>query len=361
MSFQLKANESVSDGIARCVRREIQKAIDHLGSKVPPTEREAWENEAVHEVRKGFKRVRAALRLVRETLGEEVYHEENFCFRDAARPLTLVRDGAMLVDTLDKLAQDCAVRVEPGALAKARDRLLAGRREVSSRVLGKDRAFATVTDVARRALGRMSDWRVECDGWAALEGGLRRVYRTGHRACATAAESPTMENLHEWRKQAKYLWHDLQLLEPAWTQHETGLGDQAHELSQLLGEDHDLAILRRTLAADPLTYGGHRFLKGLFVVVDGKRGELQRHAFELGRQVYRDAPKVFTSRMEGYWNAWTVPGESRAPPLASTPVARSLLSVPAASAGAAPGSGAAPPRAQAPIRLARHAPKRPGF
>ena len=200
MSFQLKANESVSDGIGRTVRREIQKAIDHLGSKVPPRQRDAWETEAVHEVRKGFKRVRAALRLVREELGEDVYHEENFCFRDAARPLTLVRDGAMLVETLDKLAQDCADQIEPGAATKVRDTLLARRAEVSSRVLRQDKALAGVVDVARRALARFSDWRVERDGWAALEGGLRRVYRTGHRALSLTAENPSVENLHEWRR-----------------------------------------------------------------------------------------------------------------------------------------------------------------
>src|ERR1019366_5884992 len=52
----------------------------------------------VPEVRKCFKRVRAALRLVREDLGDDAYREENWCLRDAARPLTEVRDAEMLVE-----------------------------------------------------------------------------------------------------------------------------------------------------------------------------------------------------------------------------------------------------------------------
>ncbi len=33
MAFQLKATESVSDGIKRNVRHQIEKALDHLSAK----------------------------------------------------------------------------------------------------------------------------------------------------------------------------------------------------------------------------------------------------------------------------------------------------------------------------------------
>ena len=308
MAFQLKANESVSDGIRRNVRSQIEKALDHvdakrLGSKTPgakrkPHQRAAPENEAVRDVRKCFKRVRAALRLVREDLGDDLYHEENFCFRDAARPLTEVRDAEVLIETADKLTQQFPEAIEPGAFAKIHEALLANRQDVTRRVLDKDRAFAAVEEIATRALARLPDWTIERDGWAAMESGLRRVYRTGHRALASAAENQSVENLHEWRKQAKYLWHQLQLLEVAWTVGEKELVDQTHKLATLLGEDHDLAVLRETLAADPLAYGGDRILKGVFAVIDRQREELEGQAFALGRELYQDSPKAFTSRIE---------------------------------------------------------------
>jgi hypothetical protein len=99
-----------------------------------------------------------------------------------------------------------------------------------------------------------------------------------------------------------YLWHQLQLLEGAWTGSEKELVDQTHRLSRLLGEDHDLAVLRETLAADPLACGGHRILKSVFVVIDRRREELEQQAFALGREVYKDSPKVFTSRIEASIN-----------------------------------------------------------
>src|ERR1019366_5836995 len=162
MAFQLKANESVSDGIRRNVRRQIEKALDHvdakrLGSKTPgakrkPHQRAAPENEAVRDVRKCFKTVRAALQRVREDLGDDLYHEENFCFRDAARPLTHVRDAEVLVETADKLTQQFPGAIEPGAFAKIQEALLGNRQEVTRRVLDEDKAFDAVKDFATRAL-----------------------------------------------------------------------------------------------------------------------------------------------------------------------------------------------------------------
>jgi CHAD domain-containing protein len=302
MAFQLNAKESVSDGITRNVRRQIEKALKHLGAKGKPSQRRVSQNEAVHEVRKCFKRVRAALRLVREDLGDDVYREENWCFRDAARPLTEVRDAEVLVEIVDKLTQQFSAAIEPGAIAKIREALLASQQDVTRRVLDEGKAFAAVEEAAARALARLANWRIERADWAALESGIRRVYRKGHRALALAAENSRVENLHEWRKQAMYLWHQLQLLEGAWTDSEKELVERTHQLSTLLGEDHDLAVFRATLAADPLAYGGHRILKDLFAVVDRRRQELERQAFALGREIYKDSPQVFTNRIEAWMN-----------------------------------------------------------
>ena len=69
-------------------------------------------------------------------------------------------------------------------------------------------------------------------------------FDTRARRLAAAADDPTVEDLHEWRKQAKYLWNQLQVLEPLWPAVMEELANQAHELGRLLGDDHALAVLR---------------------------------------------------------------------------------------------------------------------
>lgn len=295
MAFELKEHEPVGAGTTRNVKAQIEKALKHLGTA---TESAVTENEAIGEVRKCFKRVRAALRVARDELGSELYREENFGFRDAARPLTQVRDAGILVDTADKLRPEVVKVVGPAVFKKIRMALVANQQEVRHRVIEVNKAFATVRDAAIRALERLPGWKLQRDGWAAIEPGLHRVYQHGHHALRLATESPSVANLHEWRKQTKYLWHLLQLLEAAWTDSEKEFVTQTHRLATLLGEDHDLAVLRETLAADPLAYGGHHILKNVFVVIDRHRAELERQAFALGAEIYKDPPRVFTSRIE---------------------------------------------------------------
>lgn len=297
MAFELKANEPVNWGIPRNVKNQIEKAVKYLGTKEHPP-KHGLENQVVWEVRKCFKRIRAALRLVREELGEDLYHEENWRFRDAARPLTEVRDAHILVETADKLKQRYPEAIERAEFLKIHGALLENQHSVTHRVLERDKAFAAVKEVAMRALTSLPEWRLRRDGWSAVETGLRHVYRTGRRAFALASEDASVENLHELRKQAKYLWYQLQLLDATLPDKEKTLVDQVHTLSTLLGEDHDLAVLRETLGADPLSYGGHRVLKGVFDVIDRRRHELGREAFTLARDIYKDSSKSFISRIE---------------------------------------------------------------
>src|SRR5262245_1303063 len=100
MSIELNPDESLRKNIRRIVRAQMDEALEgrtgpHEGSR----------DEAVHEARKAFKKIRSVLRLVRPVIDEEKYREENIHFRDAGRPLTEVRDAKILIETLDHLSR----------------------------------------------------------------------------------------------------------------------------------------------------------------------------------------------------------------------------------------------------------------
>jgi CHAD domain-containing protein len=256
--------------------------------------------------------VRALLRLVRGELGEKVYRQENARFRDAARPLTEVRDAKVLIEALDKLTTHFADQVTARAFAGVREALLAEKKAIRKRVLKDEEAFRTVSEAVEPARARTGDWSIPHKGFSALEKSLKKVYKTGGRAFAAASADPSVENLHEWRKQAKYLWHQLQVLEPIWDPIIKDLGGQVHNLTQLLGDDHDLAVLRQKVAADPDRYGGDSTVETLLALIDRRREELQEQAISLGQRVYLDRPRDFANRIKGYWKAWRTRDSSAA-------------------------------------------------
>lgn len=72
-----------------------------------------------------------------------------------------------------------------------------------------------------------------------------KTYRRGRRLMKRAREHDSPEVFHEWRKAVKELWYQASTL-VAWEPNEE-IARQARELSSLLGDLHDLDVLRGRL------------------------------------------------------------------------------------------------------------------
>ena len=95
-----------ADVLMRNVRRFLLGELDGAIAKLESGD---VSDRDVHAIRKALKRVRAALRLLRPSLGSAAYRRENAVVRDVARPLTRMRDAAILPQTLRRL------QARPGA------------------------------------------------------------------------------------------------------------------------------------------------------------------------------------------------------------------------------------------------------
>jgi CHAD domain-containing protein len=252
---------------------------------------------AVHETRKSLKRVRATVRLVRDELGDEAYRRENVAFRDAGRRLGGARDSQVLLETLDALTDRYADEAPPERFERLK-RTLVGQHGAAQRRLHEGAAVAEVLGELGHARAHVGGWQLEREGLDALAPGLKRIYRRGRRAYRTARQEPSTENLHELRKRAKYLWYAAQIVRAAAPKKMRRIARRAHQLSDLIGEDHDLALLaqraneRRDRFADATAAGE------LTVLVERRRAELQRGALELARRLFRKKPRTIVRPLE---------------------------------------------------------------
>src|SRR3954468_2755861 len=222
--FELEAGEPTGDGIRRIATGQLDNVADDL---------DVSDEQTVHDARKSFKRLRAVVRLTRDQLGDETRRRENATFRDAGRELAGARDARVLVETLDKL--------DPEAFAGLRAALVAAYEQATKAEDRPDEtAVRTAVDEAR---ARVETWPLNGEGTAALASGLERIQKRGRRAYKAAAKDPSTEHLHDLRKRTKDLWHAAQILRPAAPKRLKRLANDAHELSDLLGDDHDLATL----------------------------------------------------------------------------------------------------------------------
>jgi CHAD domain-containing protein len=113
---------------------------------------------------------------------------------------------------------------------------------------------------------------------------------------AIANDSRDAEHLHEWRKQVKYLWHQLQILEPLQPGRIGKLAARCHKLADHLGDDHDLVVLRHKIESHAKAFERARELDELLRRLDRRRVQLQRKAFLLGSRLFADKPRAFLER-----------------------------------------------------------------
>lgn len=310
MAYRLSIADELPTSVRACAREQLQGAIDQLdegGGHGDPA-------KAIHEARKHLKKVRALLRLVRPALGEQAYRRENDALRDAAGQLSATRDADVLVATVDALAEHAAGRLPASDFAVLRDALAAEaatRRARPASVGGDaaagaadrsgDTAAGAVSQELRDALARVETWPLDGGDWETVVAAVTRAYARGRRDGRRAAEQPTVEALHQWRKRVKDLWYHHRLLKPVWPDVVSAYGEEAHVLSELLGDDHDLAVLRdRLVAGVALPPGAAADLTALLALVDERRGRLQEDARRLAARLYAESPRAFERR----WRRW---------------------------------------------------------
>jgi CHAD domain-containing protein len=291
-AYRLHPQENVPDGVRRIARGQADLAAEHLdGSAGVPV------HDAVHEARKAFKRMRALVRLSRDALGDEVYRRENARLRDAGRRLSGVRDAAVMVQTLDDVTRRFADEIPEGAFAGLRDALAADAAAARARLDEDGAATGEVAATVASERDAVAAWPLpEQADAAVLAPGFERIYRRGRRALRAARRDTDTEHLHELRKRAKDLWHAAQVLRPAAPKHMKRLARRAHELSDIVGEDHDLAVLVSG-ARDRADALGPGELSLLAALAGRRRAVLQRRALACGRRVYARKPRKLVKRV----------------------------------------------------------------
>jgi CHAD domain-containing protein len=299
VSFEFRQDESIRKGIRRILRKQLKSAQQSLRGRTSDSA-----DERVHSARKNFKRVRAVARLVRDAIGDSTYRFVNETIRDAGRPLSEVRDAKVLVEALDKLKKCAGDSAADMPFAAAREVLTANQRVVREKVLKEGEAFAATSAVVEETLERLDDWTDVPNRWATLGDGIKRVYRSGRKAFDDTKSDGSVENLHEWRTQVKYLRYQLELLTPTWPKVGGKLAGQADELGDLLGEDHDLAVLRATLAETKSDDRPAAKMDSIAELIDERRKKLQSEATAKGELLYRERPKEFDQRLASYWRKW---------------------------------------------------------
>ncbi len=295
MRYTLPATESPATATRQVIERLLQDIAEQLATAAPLPDKN------IHKVRKSCKRMRAMLRMARPGLPAAAYRELDQHIRTLARELSTRRDNKVMLDTLDSISRHFGPLLQASAMSPVRECLLRQIETGCAEAPGHDIPVTlseTMNDI-RTVLDQTGTDSITLDTVIA---GLTACYRRGRSACAVLQETPDTGNAHALRKQAKYLCYQLNFVSGLNAGAISPIADRFCELEDILGSDHDIAMLVTAITDKPQLCPGHRRRQLLLALAESRRTELLSAALDLAAGLYRDKPKVFR-----HWLRETLP------------------------------------------------------
>ena len=289
MAFRFKLGEPFDEGCRRIAVEQIERAQSQLHDKGDQV-------VAVHETRKSLKRLRALLRLVRPAMGEAAFTQENAQLRDIGLGLSGERDRHVLLETVNKLEGSAGFGPK-GLVGSLRERIAATNGEGAPPSLKE--AQGRLSDAKKR----LAELHIDGSGFDVVGAGLERSYRKARRALCQAYEEQTDEAFHDWRKGTQAHWRQMTLLARAWPDYLGARASEARRLSQLLGDDHDLAMLVVFVHSDAAAGFGNEQAAIVEKAVRQRQSELREAARPRGERLFADGPRRLRRNIAAYWRS----------------------------------------------------------
>jgi CHAD domain-containing protein len=292
----LQAHEPLHHGLQRMALEQVDLSIQLISA----TDLSA---STVHDIRKAIKRLRALHALLQQPLPSRELRHNRRALRNIAQQLAGARDAHVMHATLTDLIQS-----KPRKLAHRRSvrqlqaRLLANSNRLQQQALSNP-------DTRRAILMQLLDLRSHIAAWQLPKRGrmqlvqpdLLRIYKQGrgrHKRIMRR-RGPQTNAMHQWRKSVKDLRYAGEILQRQNApKRMRPLIRRADSLGELLGQDHDLAVLAQHLRdGAPMWHTSPKTRKLLLKAIAKRRKALRRQSLRQGAKLYRRAPKRFLRRL----------------------------------------------------------------
>ncbi len=292
MAFRLKPGASISADVRRIVLRQLETAISELHTVGDPQS-----DEALHDARRRVKKIRAIIRLVQPVL-DKPYRTVDDDLSKVSRLLAPVADGQSILQTLDELARRYRRSLPRHTMEAARQGVIRNGKRADRQAQERN-VVELAKGTLRRERKRIKRWHLS-EGFEAIAPGLEESYRRARRMMIVAWDKPKPSNFHTWRRFVKDHWFHVRLLQHRCGDHLLGDERRIEALDGILGEYHNLILLRDVLVRD--TALSRNEIARCLRIVNRYQRLLRRHAETIGVRVYTERPRRFVSRVRRLWD-----------------------------------------------------------
>ena len=279
MSFTVKKQHKMTKKLKRILLSQTVRAIKQLENL------EHSPSDRIREARISFKRARTILRLLRKVIDEEKSHYYDRIYRDLGRALSTQRDLFIKTQVLKKLD---STKKKPDSLKVSNE-----DQQIVHEVLNK--LYALKIELDNQIFGKKN--------FSVLRKTSIKFYNRIKQSQKHAEATKHDDEYHEWRKDVKHLYHLVSFMIPICPNEYKPMKEELHKLIHLLGDDHDLTVLRREILRKKSGKLNNK-QSILLKKIAEKQKVLREKATKLGSKVVKEHASIFVNRMETNWKKY---------------------------------------------------------
>lgn len=293
MAFRLVPGTDITQNVREIGTEQIDRSLKKFSGKSNKT-------KAVHETRKSMKRLRALLHLIKPAMRKSDFRRDEARLKAIARSLSGARDMQAMSETVVKLEACEDIRVSPTVAKKLRAHLEARRDDAEKNLTG---ATTTQTrQMLREARKDFAQLALQQDDFDLLSQTIKADYRKARRAFRHAYQSGHDEAFHDWRKYVQRHWRQLLLVAPSWPRALRPHIALAKDLSEVLGEDHDLSVLADYIESQEPDLGSQKDVDAFLQACRARQAQLRDIAHDMGSRLLAEKPSSLAARLRTYWH-----------------------------------------------------------
>ena len=241
----------------------------------------------IHRIRVDIKRLRAWIRLVRDEEDAVGLRGIDRDLRDIMKKLSTRRDRQVLMESLKWLEKKADKDTKQTSLRAIRSHIETGTGRITVDWANIKTALMQVLDTLKQHTQKFDSMHMVRDG---LQRTYKRAAKSGDKAFSGKIDP---EVVHEFRKWAKYLFYQLEVIQAAYPELYKEALDNLEDLGDRLGRYHDLILVKEKLVQVPVKKKYADAAKRLDLMIEDRMRKLLRRANRLYSKVFSASSSKF--------------------------------------------------------------------
>ena len=286
MAYRIDFDTSLEQEVRRIAAGQLTAAAGLLQTQPDGL------HEAIHDARKHIKRTRALYRLIASG-AEEIATTENARLRAIASELSHLRDAAALAESAHYLEGKVEAEKTRAAIRKAGKVLEKRRDQIARDEAGMTETLMAAAEGLRQAEAALADLNLakgDKNTAGCLAAGWEKTGKKAVKALANCASTDESVPFHDLRKCSQDRWMHATLLRAIWPAAMISIQNQAKALIDLLGHEHDLAVLSAHIATSDDFGKAVQDRDLLLLAIFQQRQKLHKACRDAGKDMFDDRP-----------------------------------------------------------------------